>query len=320
MLFSSDRFPGPRGSMLSPDAKIAKIAARQYGVFTHTQALTCGFTQDMIRRRVESGRWSRLHRGVFAISGSSSSLHRDSLAAAYAGDGWVSLRTAGVIWEFDSVVAKGIDIVVAGRRAPRLRGVNTHRAGTLERTDVTRKGVIPITSPIRTLVDLASVLDHDDLEDAFDSSLRRHVTLPALRKRLDRDRHGISGTVALRRLVESRTANRESGSKYENRVRRALMRAGLPEPVRQFIVRDEQGNFVARPDLSYPDARVYIEYDGGDHATPDQLEADNERQNRLSEQGWLPLRFTKGSFKDPGQRIVARVRKVLRSQTRQGDM
>jgi very-short-patch-repair endonuclease len=81
------------------------------------------------------------------------------------------------------------------------------------------------------------------------------------------------------------------GSGWENKLGRALERDGLPKLIRQHVVRDERGVFVARVDLAYPDKRLYIEFDGSQHADPRQRKTDLDRQNRLSALGWRPLRF-----------------------------
>lgn len=295
----------------TPDAKLAKIAARQFGVFTFDQALGCGFSPEQVRYRVSTGRWLRLHRGVFAIAGTRGSLERGALAAALASGGLVAHRTAGRLWSYDAVPLCGPEVLVTGRGTRRIDGIKIRQAVHLSRQDVSKLGVIPITSPVRTLIDLASVLDDDDFEDAFDSALRRHVKLHQIERRLLGDLRGLRGVAQIRRLVATRRDQQHSGSRRENAVRRQLVRAGLPEPARQYVINDDDGKFVARPDLAYPDAKVYIEYDGGHHATPEQLDADNERQNKLSELGWLPLRFTKGSFANVDQRIVRRVRSTL---------
>jgi very-short-patch-repair endonuclease len=69
-----------------------------------------------------------------------------------------------------------------------------------------------------------------------------------------------------------------------------LILAGLPRPEAQVSIHDDQGRFLARPDLLYRCERLAIEYDGGNHR--ERLVDDNRRQNRLVGAGFRLLRFT----------------------------
>lgn len=204
-----------------------------------------------------------------------------------------SCRTAGRLFVVDGVAAgPQVHVSVPVGRRPRHGGIIVHRVD-LPRADVTKILSIPVTTPARTIIDLAGVLEEHPLEDALDCLVRRRLVHPrALQERLEAmDRRGRDGLGLLLRLVRERTTWNVSGSSWENKVRRAVVAAGLPEPVRQFVVTDEHGAFVARVDLAYPEKRLYIEYDGRQHGDPRQQAKDRDRQNRLSAVGWRPLRF-----------------------------
>ena len=126
------------------------------------------------------------------------------------------------------------------------------------------------------------------------------------------ERRGRDGLGVLLRLVRKRTTSNVSGSSWENKVRRAIVRAGLPEPARQFVIRDQRGAFVARVDLAYPEHRLYIEYDGDQHLDPRQRAKDRDRQNRLSAVGFRPLRFVDEDLRSPAA-IVVKVREARRT-------
>ena len=74
----------------------------------------------------------------------------------------------------------------------------------------------------------------------------------------------------------------------ETRTRLAVVLHGLPPPVSQFEVRDDRRCHYL--DLAYPKYRVGIEYDGGEHLTPERARRDLERQHRLSQLGWVLVR------------------------------
>jgi very-short-patch-repair endonuclease len=79
-------------------------------------------------------------------------------------------------------------------------------------------------------------------------------------------------------------------SPMETRLRWTLLQAGLPKPQVQRELRDEDGRFLGRADLYYPQARLVIEYDGANHR--DRLTEANRRQNSLQNAGYRILRFT----------------------------
>ncbi|MGH9269002.1 MAG: hypothetical protein ACRD0D_12610, partial [Acidimicrobiales bacterium] len=75
------------------------------------------------------------------------------------------------------------------------------------------------------------------------------------------------------------------------RVARALRRAGLPAPVRQYQV--VAGRHVFLVDLAWPDHRVGVEVDGFEaHATRLAFDHDRERGVRLAWLGWRIIHAT----------------------------
>lgn len=100
-------------------------------------------------------------------------------------------------------------------------------------------------------------------------------------------------------------------SVQETRMRLGMLRAGLPEPVLQHELADARGFVWARLDLSYPELRLAIEYDGEHHRTDDrQYAKDNARIRRLRAEGWYVIRVTKDDLRGGGRAIVAHIRDV----------
>lgn len=301
---------------MSPDQRIARRAERTHGVFTREAAVACGFTPDGVQHRLKTGRWVRVHRGVYRVNGAPATSRQRIMAAVLAGGrgSRASHRSAGELFDLDRVPTGHVEIVVPKGRRVRIPGVTVHHA-TIEQRDRATVDGIPVTTPSRTIIDLAAVVERDDLEDALDDAIRRRLVDPrALQARLERmSRRGRPGSGALLLLVATRTRRNVPGSRWESVVRRAIVRGGLPEPVRQFEVHDGAGRFVARPDLAYPHARVYIEYDGRGHADPRRRARDLARQNRLSELGWRPLVFHDADLHGAASAIARKVRNALRA-------
>jgi hypothetical protein len=193
-------------------------------------------------------------------------------------------------------------------RQPDLR---VHR-GLLPPDEVTTVGGIGVTTRLRTAYDLArrarSLVEAVVAVDALavaepsrsemprpdpwmdqDSGLRPPPGgpfLPADLLRL-RNRHlGARDSRCLPQVVA--LADPLAESPMETRSRLALVLHGLPPPVSQFEVRD--GRRCHYLDLAYPEYRVGIEYDGGEHLKPERARRDLERQHRLSQLGWVLVR------------------------------
>ena len=117
------------------------------------------------------------------------------------------------------------------------------------------------------------------------------------------------GSVQARRVAE--LADGTAESPQETRLRLLFGRAGLPPPVAQFRIFDEEG-LIARVDFAYPDLKIAIEYDGLWHAEPGQFAKDRGRLNRLVAAGWIVLHVTAADIRHP-ERLAGRVR-ALRAQ------
>lgn len=94
-------------------------------------------------------------------------------------------------------------------------------------------------------------------------------------------------------------------SPMETRLRWLLIQAGLPRADVQATLRDGAARFVGRVDLYYPEARLVLEYDGGNHR--DRLVEDNRRQNLLLNAGYRLLRFTAADIYGTPDVVIAQV-------------
>jgi hypothetical protein len=294
-------------------ALLAAVAERQYGVFTRGQAIDSGFTPDEIEGRLASGAWGPVHRGVYRVAGAPLSFEAAALAAALAcGRGaFVSHATAGRLWLFEAFVSDERHVAVTNGRRVRIPGVIVHRPQVLTKRDVTRIGVIPITTPARTIIDLAGTLPLPQLEDVVDSAIRRRLAAaPAFLRRVDE--LAFRGRAALHRLLVERVGRRPAGSSKQNELKRLLTAAGLPEPEAEYVVTSPTGAFVARVDLAYPDVRLAIEFDSYEwHSSGRAFVADRRRINRLREIGWPPLLVTDRAMKEHPAEVIAQVSRAL---------
>jgi G:T-mismatch repair DNA endonuclease (very short patch repair protein) len=111
--------------------------------------------------------------------------------------------------------------------------------------------------------------------------------------------------VALPRCRGSRLAREIAGladgfaeSPPETRLRLLMLRAGLPAPVAQFRVFDDDG-LIGRVDFAFPELRLAVEYEGAWHGERQHVGRDRRRLNRLRAAGWRVVFVTAAEMHHP---------------------
>jgi len=171
--------------------------------------------------------------------------------------------------------------VAEGNRSER-RGIQAHTASPA--TAVTTFRGLPITTPEQTFLDLSTLLSLVELVVLGDSLVRLHRTTPENLVAVA-DAFGGGGARTARRAA--RLVRSGVDSPMESRLRMLIVLAGLPEPRVNFIVRDVDGEVLMRFDLSYPELKLLVEYDGRQHATDSaQWGRDIARREQLDDWGW----------------------------------
>ena len=185
------------------------------------------------------------------------------------------------------------------------RGIRVHRT-VLRPGDVDLIDDVPVSSPLRTAWDVAALEPLGTAVAALDAMVRcGSVTTAALGSRLERGA-GEWGVTKVRRafgLVDPRAE-----SAPESRVRVALVLAGL-DPVPQFHVQ-HRGEFLARVDLAWPEAKLVLEYEGAHHFDAEQIARDDVRYAVLAAAGWRVIRLSAPDLRDLDA-VVRRVREAL---------
>lgn len=302
------------GSSVQPQAICARIAARQHGVISLAQARAAGLSVKQLGTMCRGGEWTRPLPGVYASASCPKGWEQDLMAACvWAGsDAVASHRSAGQLWELDGCPTGQIEILFecSGKRAP--DGITLRRTRFLPKFDRTVYRRVPVTTPTRTLVDLAAVLDERSLQMALDDALRRLVKLDVLDFRLDRyTEHRRRGIPTLRRLVDDRKRLGIPGSPLESRVAWLLAKSGLPQPVRQYEIFD-RGHFLARVDFAYPQHKVIIEVDGYRfHSGRPSWVRDAEQRSHLAALGWAVIVATYERVEGNPQSLLDQVAQSL---------
>ncbi len=219
-----------------------------------------------------------------------------------------SHHTAALLW--GGVVPHSSDVhitVPVGCVRHRSQGLQVHAA---DRTSVCHHGQL-VTTPSATFVDLGRYLELIDLVVLGDSLVKAGVTTPEELIETARTATG-RGVRTVRRAAAYVRVGVDSP--METRARLLMVLAGLPEPVVNYVMRDDSGVVRRRLDLSYPQFRLAIEYDGRQHAENSaQWQGDVRRREDLDGQGWRLMVLLWGDiYSSPGQSLQ-RIRAAMAS-------
>lgn len=306
----------PVTSTLPP--QLRDLLDRQDGVLSRPQALRGGLSSKTVEARLRSGRWQRLHTGVYAAySGEPSRAAWLWAAVLRAGPGSaLSHQTAAELYGLLETPATAIHVTVPRHaRLTRPPGVVVHYSSRLE---LSRH---PALTPPRTRIE-ESVLDLTEaaasLDDAISLVLRanasrrttaaRIAAAMAARPRM-RWREELSAALGLGRegvhsLLELR---------YASRVERAH---GLPVGCRQRpSQRDQRRQYT---DVEYEGYALIVELDGV-AAHPLWLRwADIRRDNANAAFGQATLRYGWGDVTSRACLVAREVADALRQRGWQG--
>jgi very-short-patch-repair endonuclease len=226
---------------------------------------------------------------------------------------WLSHRAAAAHHGVTGCTKGGLEYLTTTRLRP-VRGEIIHYVSVVPDCDGEVVRGIPVTTPARTLLDLAGVVDEETLEIALDDALCTHkVRLPRLKWRIEQlGTKGKHGPATLARLLEVRgDGSVVPTTILETKLVRLLRTAKLPvgRPQHTF---QENGRIVARVDFVYPEQRVVIEVDGTRwHAGRRARIRDAERDNYLNVRGWTVLRFTWFDLVERPKHVVEQIALAL---------
>jgi predicted transcriptional regulator of viral defense system len=213
------------------DALIARLAAQQHGVVTRAQLIRLGLSSRQIDHRLATGRLHRLHRGVYLVGHSVPPPFALEMAAVLAFDGRAVLshRSAAKLWELLAYEGE-VEVTVVGRGIRQRPGMRVHVVRSLDRRDVTKRRGIPITTPPRTVLDLAETASEREVDRAFEEGrISRRVSRRQLEQLLARS-PGRHGAAVIGGLLESENEPRRTKSELEQMMLAIVDSANLPHP------------------------------------------------------------------------------------------
>ena len=292
-------------------AGVWALAARQHGVVARWQLLELGMHPQAIKHRLRTGRLHPVHRGVYAVGRPELTQLGLWMAAVLAcGPGAVlSHESAASLWGIRAVWGIQIHVSVPPERDPRRPGIVLHREAEL---DVTRHQGIPVTTPLATLIALATRLSRDGLEAAINEADKRDLIDPESLRRALETTTPRPGVAILRQTLDRRTFTL-TDSELERRFLPIARKAGLPKP--------QTGQTVNgfKVDFHWPEVGLVVETDGlRYHRTPAEQARDRLRDQAHAAAGLTPLRFTRAQVRYEPEHVratLAAVARRLRSST-----
>lgn len=286
------------------------MAQRQHAVVSRAQLLGLGMGRRAIVGRLERGQLHEVFRGVYVVGVRRISKRGRWMAAVLAcGEGAVlSHRSAGCLWRILPPSAEWVDVTCHRSEVER-RGIRGHRSPLQDDEWLVTDG-IPVTSPFRTIFDLAAVLKLRELERAWHEAevqgLRDRVSLPMLLERYP----GRRGARNLRSLLEAPEPVGFTRNDFEEAFVALVDAYGLRRP-RMNGTLAMRGRFF-EVDALWEDERVAVELDSRTvHATDRNFESDKQRDRILLAEGWRTVRVTWRQLQDEPEEVAADLRLAL---------
>jgi len=288
---------------------IDDLAARQHGLVTRDQLIALGVEPDAVKYRVRTRRLWPGHRGVYRVGPPVAPLVREMAAVLACGPHAVlSHESAAALWRLlrQAGAPTLVHVTVRTGALRRRPGVRVHRGRPIQDGDTTTLSGIPITTPPRTVLDLAGVLADRRLERVVAWAEREGlVTYEKLRARIGRDPVG-RGYGRLLRLLDLREGPQFGRSEGEDRFSELAERYGLPAPDRNALVCGFEVDFLWRAE------GLVVEIDGYEfHSSRESFEADHRKGSALVAAGYTVMRITWRQLVDDPDGTMDSVRRAL---------
>ena len=273
---------------IAAEREVARIVASQHGLVTTEQLEKAGFGRSQITRRVRGGWLIRRHVGVYQL-GVFAGPFGDELAALLACGSRAVLShwTAAWVFELCRRVAGPLHVTFVEGFPGRRPGIRPHRAGTLPPCDVVIRHGLRVTTPARTLLDLAASTPRAELERLAEEAQVQRLASPAELLAVVERGAGRPGVAKLRAVLDFIDEPLLTRSEAEKRLRGLCRSAALPMP-RMNVKRAGW-----EVDAVWDAQRLVVEVDGyGAHGPRPQFERDRRKDADLMLAGYRVLRIT----------------------------
>jgi len=308
-----------RGSLGHVPDRYRRLAADstgQLGAFTRRQASAAGIGSPELRGQVQSGLLetfgARTLRPTLVPATALADLH--AYVIDIGAPCWVAGSSAAAIHRFDGHrLTKPYHLLVPRGRFVRRHGAQIHTSDTIDPIDTEERDGLPVTSPVRTLIDLAAGASRGRLTELIDGALRDglisedllHRRIVALRS------SGRPGIPRLLEALEGGEVTRGGHSWLERRFLALVAEARIPRPRAQRVL-GRRGGRLIRVDFHFERTDLVVEVLGYRwHRTQAQMAVDAERANALALAGRRCLQFVYRQVVAEPEYVVATVRSGL---------
>ncbi len=282
------------------DVLLARRSEAQHGLVTRRDLLDAGVTRAELDHRVRISRLHVVHRGVYSVGHRALTADAVSLAAVLAcgPEAALHLGWAAAHWRMLSAAPDPIEVVHTGARRTGPEGVRLRRTVRLE-AEIHRD--VPVTTPLRTLLDLAAT-SHPGLELAVNEAQALKLVTHAELEHLASS--GRRGSAAIRHVIQDVPGyTREEA---ERRLRSLILKAQSPRPRLNQCVEGHDADAV------WLDQRLVIEVDGyASHGSRHAFERDRRLDQQRTAAGYRTLRVTWRQLTREPEAVVAGIATAL---------
>lgn len=301
--------------MWDADRVAAELAVLQHGAFARWQLLPRGVSDQAIDRRLASGRWSALTPGVYALAGTRATFERRLWAGwlAVGPDALISHESGAQLHGIPNVLRNRVVLINPHGRHHRLPDGTVHQLDDVLPDHRMAIDGLPVTTPARTVVDLAAVVHPARLLPIVEAT--NHARICSYAEvgvcATSVARRGKPGIRRLARVLDQLTSTKAvTMSKLERQLFELLSAANLPLPISQFPFPGRQFTNGC-VDAAYVDAKLVLEADGRAwHTRIADLKRDHERDAEAARNGWDTLRLLHEHILDDPHGTAATVRDV----------
>ena len=295
------------------------ISKRQHGVVSRKQLVEAGIPPRTIDRRVSRAGLFVVYPGVYAVGRPTVSMEGIILASLLgAGDGAVlGCRSAAAVWGFlkheSPIEVLRLDGGTNQRARVKVEGkrwwpyLHVMKPRNLPEVETTIRDGLNLTSPARTLRDVAAFLSRRQFERIFTEADRLGVLEDEDLLRCAVQSQGKKGAQMLRRAVARRIPGIEDAASLLEALLLELCDLNqIPRPVTNRMI----GAY--RPDFQWPEHSLIVEVDGYEfHRGREMFENDLLRDDRLRAQGWTVRRFSWRMVNDEPEEVARSIRREL---------
>jgi very-short-patch-repair endonuclease len=287
---------------------VEELLTRQGGMARRRQLRKAGMSRRQLAAAVSAGRLRFVTPDLYVTADP----RPDELlrAAVLRLDAVVSHHSAALLWGIELVETPEAPHVTVGRNrgGAEHHGVRVHRRDSCPDDRVVIDGV-PVTTVLRTLLDLCRLLPLAEAVASVDSALRQRLTTVEELTAALCDLPAGRGRQRVARVLE--LMDPESGSVLESVCRVLMLEHGLATPETQLVIR-QAGRIVGRVDFAWPGSRLVVETDGfAFHSDRKDYRRDRRRGNALALAGWTVLRFSWEDVMHEPDYVIASIRAAL---------